>query len=110
MAPWGQGRCVGGRCTLERMKGAYAASKTMIEPRSLAHVTSFVSCSFVAAAPVGLFGEQKYTTSARSAFSRSGKKPFSGPHLARFGAGVGAGAGAGVGGWRMLAHAAMWHW
>eukprot|EP00964_Phaeocystis_antarctica_P026251 scaffold14780_cov72-Phaeocystis_antarctica.AAC.6 len=53
----------------------------MIEPRSLAHATSCSSCSRVAAAPVGLFGEQKYTTSARSAFSRSGKKPFSGPHF-----------------------------
>ena len=67
---------------LERMNGAYAASKAMIEPRSRAHWTSCVSCSRVAAAPVGLLGEQNVeTTSARSAFSRSGKKPFSGPHF-----------------------------
>ena len=43
----------------ERMKGAYAASKTMIEPLAFAQSTSFCSCSLVAAAPVGLFGEQK---------------------------------------------------
>jgi len=43
----------------ERMNGAYAASKTMIEPTSLACATRRSSCSLVAASPVGLLGEQK---------------------------------------------------
>merc|ERR1719201_2306610 len=36
----------------ERMNGAYAASKTMIDPLALAQSTSFCSCAVVAAAPV----------------------------------------------------------
>ena len=43
----------------ERMNGAYAASKTMIEPCLFAWSTSDCSWARVAAAPVGLFGEQK---------------------------------------------------
>ena len=43
----------------ERMNGAYAASKTMIEPILLAQFTSSVSWAREAAAPVGLLGEQK---------------------------------------------------
>jgi hypothetical protein len=36
------------------MNGAYAASKTRIDPRSLHNFTISVNCSRVAAAPVGL--------------------------------------------------------
>ena len=43
----------------ERMKGAYAASKTMIDPFSFAYFTKLSSCALVATAPVGLLGEQK---------------------------------------------------
>ena len=42
--------------------------------------TRRVSCARVAAAPVGLLGEQKKTTSVRAARARSGKKSFSGVH------------------------------
>ena len=47
------------------MNGAQAASNTNAEPRSLHVLTRSVNCSLVAAAPVGLLGLQKYTTSAR---------------------------------------------
>ena len=40
-------------------KGAYAASYTTIEPCSLAQSISCLHCALVAAAPVGLLGEQK---------------------------------------------------
>mmetsp|Transcript_27659 Transcript_27659/g.110758 ORF Transcript_27659/g.110758 Transcript_27659/m.110758 type:complete len:225 (+) Transcript_27659:486-1160(+) len=63
------------------MKGAYAASKTMIEPSSVALATSASSCARVATAPVGLLGEQKYITSARGCFARSGKKSSDGSHF-----------------------------
>ena len=60
---------------------AYAESKTMIDPLSFANFTSRVSCSLVAAEPVGLFGEQKNMISVRVTLDKSGKKPFSGVHL-----------------------------
>lgn len=41
------------------INGAYAASNTKILPFLIQNSTSSVSYSFVAAAPVGLFGEQK---------------------------------------------------
>jgi len=47
-------------------------------PVRLANATSCVSCSRVAALPVGLLGLQKKITSAPSAAARSGKKPFCG--------------------------------
>jgi hypothetical protein len=53
----------------------------MIDPLSLANLTSFVSWSRDAAAPVGLFGEQKKIISVRGTVDRSGKNPFSGMHL-----------------------------
>lgn len=41
------------------INGAYAASNTRILPFLMQKSTSFLSCYLVAAAPVGLFGEQK---------------------------------------------------
>ena len=44
---------------------AYAASYTMIEPLARAKATRCFNCSRVAAAPVGLLGEQKNIRSVR---------------------------------------------
>merc|ERR1719258_182456 len=52
----------------------------MMLPFLRANATSSSSCAFVAAAPVGLFGEQKKITSVAFVLARSGKKPFSGLH------------------------------
>jgi len=41
----------------ERINGAYAASNTRIDPRSLHNLTIPVNCSLVAAAPVGLLSK-----------------------------------------------------
>jgi hypothetical protein len=53
----------------------------MIDPFFLAKVTSSLSCLRVAAAPVGLFGEQKKMISVRGTSDKSGKKLFSGKHF-----------------------------
>src|SRR3990167_673452 len=63
-----------------RMNWLYAASKMMMDLFSFAKSTSAFSCSLVATAPVGLFGEQKKMTPASLAFPREGKNPLSGVH------------------------------
>ena len=60
---------------------AYAESYTIIDPFFFANSTSWLSCSLVAAEPVGLFGEQKNMISVLPVVDKSGKKPFSGVHL-----------------------------
>ena len=42
-----------------RIKGAYAASNTIMDPFSFAYLTKLSNWALVATAPVGLLGEQK---------------------------------------------------
>src|SRR3989344_255485 len=65
---------------LSRMNWLYAASKIIMDLFFLAKLTSSLSCSFVPAAPGGLFGLQKKMSSAFLAALKSGKKLFSGLH------------------------------
>jgi hypothetical protein len=53
----------------------------MMLPFFLANATNSSSCARVAAAPVGLLGEQKKMRSVRGAFDRSGKKPLAASHF-----------------------------
>lgn len=55
------------------MYKAYAASYTIKEPFLRAASTKLVSCALVAAAPVGLLGEQKKMTSDFAACNTTGE-------------------------------------